>query len=396
MNPTRFLALHPFRLLASGALLAALGAVGVAASDHADPALEPPPTQDAGLTGLFAFPKGDQLVVILNIHRGLTSPPPFELADYEYTIHFDLHSQLSYDSLEDRARYGGTVLAPEGISADVSIRFRLHDDLRLQPGYPRFDGRTLPGAESFPVYVGIRDDPFVFPRFFAKNVISMAVSIPFAAFPDGQRDWLLWGTTTRAKNGKLVDHVGRSNRTQLGRLDFLNTLPPNQHAAALAKRLRSGQKVERALMTLLARVPFLAALPGAFEYVLQIREYDVFPDVMFFTTRFPPGYPNGRRLEDDVAGLTCAQGDCVLQEIAFIEGHWPRITVNDRPFSDSFPYLGEPWPEAPEPRATKRPALISWLFVLALLVALIAWKRRRLARSEAPYVRPYRHRPRVG
>jgi hypothetical protein len=265
-------------------------------------------------------------------------------------------------------------------------------DLQPLSGYPRFDGRELPGSAGFPTFVGIRDDPFVFPRFFKKNVISMAVSIPFDAFPAGQRDWLLWGTSTRTKDGELVDHVGRSNRTQLGRLDFLNTLPPAEHVAALEKKLRGGQKVEKVLMNLMTHLPFLAALPGAFEYVLQIREYDVFPDVMFFTTRFPPGYPNGRRLEDDVAGLTCAQGDCVLQEIAFIEGHWPRVTVNDRPFSDSFPYLGDPWPEAPEPRPRGRRAGLLGLVVLLLLAVFVTWKRRRLAKAETPYVRPYRRR----
>jgi Domain of unknown function (DUF4331) len=382
---------HPRCLGGLAAALAILaGATVAAASDHADPSLKPPPTQDAGLTGLFAFAKGGDLVVDLNIHRGLTSPPPYRLEDYEYAVHFDLHSRVSYDSLENRARYGGTVLAPEGISPDVSIRFRLHDDLSLQAGYPRFDGRPLAGSDAFPVYVGVRDDPFIFPRFFKKNVISMVVSIPFAAFPAEQQDWLLWGTCTRADDGKLIDHVGRANRTQLGRLDFLNTLPPSQHVGVLEKKLKGGQRAEKVLMDLMTHLPFLAALPGAFEYVLQIRAYDVFPDVMFFTTRFPPGFPNGRRLEDDVAGLTCAQGDCVLQELAFIEGHWPRVTVNDRPFLDDFPYLGEPWPEAPEKLTKDRGIQIFWLLVLLVLAAYVVWKRRRLARAETPYVRPYR------
>lgn len=380
---------HSVRVATALALL--LCASVVPASDHADPAILPPPTQDAGLTGLFAFPVDDRLVVVLNIHRGLLSGPPYEVEDYEYAIHFDLHSRVVFDRLEDRARYGGTVLQPAGISADASIRFRMNNDLSLVPGYPAYEGRVFADADAYPVYVGVRDDPFIFPRFFKKNVISMVVSIPFADFGD-QQDWLLWGTTTTRDDGEQVDHVGRSNRTQLGRLDFLNTLPPNEHVPALEKRLHSGQKVQRALMHWMTHLPFLAAAPGAFEYVLQIREYDVAPDVMFFSTRFPAGYPNGRRLEDDVAGLTCAQGDCVLQELAFIEGHWPRVTVNDRPFSDSFPYLGEPWPEAAEARTRDRHVQILWLLLAILAFLAVLWKRRRLARFETPYVRPYRHR----
>lgn len=392
MNTSRIQYLS-FRLSLLGGLVLALGASVAAASDHADPTLKPPSTQDAGLTGLFAFPKDDRLVLILNIHRGLTSPAPFKVEDYEYQIHFDLHSPVRYDSDEDRARYGGTVIEPEGISADTTIRFRMNNDLKLVPGYPTFDGKSLAGSGGFPVYVGVRDDPFIFPRFFKKNVISMAILIPFSAFPEGQQDWLLWGTTVRIKNGKQIDHVGRSNRTQLGRLDFLNTLAPSEHDAAIEKRLRGGQKVEKALMDLMTHLRFLAALPGAFEYVLQIRAYDVFPDVMFFTTRFDPGYPNGRRLEDDVAGLTCAQGDCVLQELAFIEGHWPRITVNDRPFSDNFPYLGEPWPEVPEVASKDRHVQIFLLvLVLLLLVWLVPRARHKAAVAERPFVRPYSKR----
>jgi len=57
---------------------------------------------------------------------------------------------------------------------------------------------------------------------------------------------------------------------------------------------------------------------------LLIRHYDSAPDVIFTTTR-PPGFPNSRRLDDDVALLTCAQGDCPLQENSFIDStQWPR------------------------------------------------------------------------
>lgn len=43
------------------------------------------------------------MVVILNIRRSLTAPPPYQLEPFEYTIHMDLHSQVTYDSTEHRA-----------------------------------------------------------------------------------------------------------------------------------------------------------------------------------------------------------------------------------------------------------------------------------------------------
>jgi len=382
--------------IASDLLLGAalvLAAVPAAASDHADPAISPPKHQEAGLTGLFAFPDGDRMIVILNIRRGLSTPAPYSLEDYEYTIHMDLQSRVSYGKAEDVARYGGTVENPAGIASQVQIKFRLTNDAGLQTGYPRFEGSTtLRDAVNFPLFVGVRDDPFIFPRFNGKNVIAMALSIPFSAFPPGQQDWLLWATTTRARGGKQIDHVGRSNRTQLGRLDFLNTLPPAEHAKVIHDKLDSGQKIQSGIMHLMGHLPSLGAIGGLFEYVFQIRYYDIFPDVMLFTTRRPPGYPNGRRLEDDVAGLTCAQGDCVLQEVAFIEGGWPRATVNDVPLAAEFPFLGAPHPEQPEVDSVDRCALVFWLVVLAIAAILILVWRRRAAANEVPFVRPYRQR----
>ncbi len=367
-----------------------LPAAGVA-SDHADPQtltkLEP------GITGLFAFPKGDDLVVILTVRRNLTSPGPYDLEDYEYTIYMDLTSKVLHGNAEDVARYGGTVLEPGNIAHDVAIRFRLDNEAKLQDGYPDFAGKTtLVGYESFPVAVGVYDDPFIFPPFFGKNVIAMAVSIPFASFSGSQQDWLLWATSTKARNGKQIDHVGRSNRTQLGRFDFLNTLHPSMHVDAIHKKSDRRMSLQRGPSHLAGHFLPIGVGAGAFEYLLQIRRYDLHPDVMIFTTRRPPEFPNGRQLEDDVAGLTCAQGDCVLQEVAQIKYEWPRPEENDRPFSDEFPYLAAPWPDQPEDRKTDHHVLIFWLIFLAILLIWplrYYWKERA---QEEPYVRPYRHR----
>ena len=61
------------------------------------------------------------------------------------------------------------------------------------------------------------------------------------------------------------------------------------------------------------------AISGLLEFTFLIRHYDLAPDVMIFTTRFPPGFPNGRQLADDVNAIVCTTGDCLLQELSFIE-----------------------------------------------------------------------------
>jgi hypothetical protein len=324
------------------------------ASDHADPIFQKAP--ESNITDLFFYPKDDRMVLIFDVRRALLAPKPYNLTPFDYVIYMDLHSQLTFASGEDRERYGATITSPEGIKPDVTITLHLNDDTTLKDK----SIQGLKDPDSIRVWTGVRDDPFIFPRFFKKNTIATVMSIPLSSFPSGQQDFLLWGATY--KDGQQIDHVGRSNRTQLVRFDALNPLPPSQHVAEIMKLLKQTQ----GWATTLNKYKETTPLGGLVQYVFQIRKYDLVPDVMVYTTRYPPGFPNGRRLTDDVAALTCSTGDCILQELSFIEGGWPRQTVNDKPFTDEFPYLAEPWPEQPQ----MPPVVPSiWPWVVAALVA---------------------------
>src|SRR5262249_33150056 len=145
-------------------------------------------------------------------------------------------------------------------------------------GVPRYDG--LRNSEKIRVATGVFDDPFIFPPFFNRNTIAMVLAIPFASFPDKDRmDWIIWGTSTRLKDGVQIDHVGRSNRSQQGRFDFLNTLPPSKHVAAIEEHNRIRQRIENFLRVC------LPPLVNAFQPLFKIRPYDYFPDVMIYTKR---------------------------------------------------------------------------------------------------------------
>jgi hypothetical protein len=312
-------------------------------SDHADPINLDMKFLESGITDLFAFPDGDQMVVILNVRRALTAPPPYQLEPFEYAIYMDLHSKVTVDNKEERAIYGGSIPNPEGIKEDVAIKIRLKNDATLNS--VKYDG--LQNIERIKLFTGVRDDPFIFPRFFKKNAIVMVLSIPFSSFPKDQRDWILWGTSTRLKDNVQIDHVGRSNRSQQGRFDFLNTLHPSKHVAAIKAHNQTRTRIEDTLKE------YLSPLVNAYQPLFKIRPYDNFPDVMIYTQQYPIGFPNGRKLTDDVAGLTCDQGDCALVEGAAIDDKtWPRATKNDngaKEFSREFPYLAEPWPTSPPP-----------------------------------------------
>jgi hypothetical protein len=369
------------------AVLFALAPSFLRASDHADPMMLQEP--ESNITDLFFYPMGDQMILILNVRRALTNPKPYDLEPFEYAVHMDLTSAVSFEDAADRGHYGGKIMVPEMLRPDVTITMRLNNDTTLKD----ISFRGLRDPDRIRTFTGVRDDPFIFPRFFKRNVIAMVLSIPMSAFPEGQRDFILWGAAY--KDGKLIDHQGRSNRTQQARFDALNTLPPSEHVAEI---MRQQEKWNDRFVFLNGFKEWQPkALAALIQTNLQIRKYDLEPDVMIYSNRFPPGFPNGRRLLDDVGALTCQAGDCILQEISFIEGGWPRQTVNDKPFLDEWPYLAEPWPDQQEaPPSTKS----IWPYVIGIGLAVLIgswgvveiirrsiwWLWRRLRHKAAPAV----------
>jgi hypothetical protein len=355
------------RIVAATTLIGSLFAftpMPALASDHADPVDLTDP--DANITGLFIFPKGDQYILIFNVRRSLTAPKPYTLTPYEYVVNIDTHTPVKFDSAEDRARYGGTIAAEDAdkISPDISITVHLNDDTSLKS----IDYKGLKNTDKIRTFTGVRDDPFIFPRFFKVNVISMVMGVPKDAFPADKHDFLLWGTTS--KDGNELDHVGRSIRTQLPRFGVINTSPPKDHLKILMETKESRDKVYNFFKG--KKEWYSRAVADLMENVLPIRKYDLVPDVMIYTDRFPVGYPNGRQLTDDVVATTCGFGDCLLQELSFIEGGYPRATTNDKPFLDDWPYLAEPWPEKPEP-APPTDSILSYLIGLVLVLVIVSW-----------------------
>ena len=327
------------------------------ASDHADPIdlfmrqpLEP------GLTDLFVFPSPDKpgdLVFVLCVRRALVQSASLRLEPYTYKIHMDLNSAVGDDE-QQVARYGGSIAHPDGITPQVTLSFRLNDDASIRE--QRFEG--LQTTDGISVWSGVRDDPFIFPQFFGSNVVAMVASIPMRAFPRDQSTWIVWGTSER--DGRQIDHVGRSLRTQQPRFELLNTLPPSRHAMAT-----TDEHNHPALLRDIG-VKWLN-LPQLFAY----REWDHVPDVLIYTTRRPVGFPNGRLLTDDVAALLARYGDTLLYELSYtVNGSWPRRTTNDKAFLASFPYLPEPWPD----HTIKRPGLTkaNWAKLIAIGIGLVA------------------------
>src|ERR1700722_840288 len=100
------------------------------ASDHADPLHLTDP--GSNITDLFLYPKGDQYILILNVQKSVVGPKPYKLSPYDYVVHLDLTTPVSFQSEEDRARYGGTIVVPERLHDDATITIHLNDDTTLR------------------------------------------------------------------------------------------------------------------------------------------------------------------------------------------------------------------------------------------------------------------------
>jgi hypothetical protein len=118
-------------ILALFAIAAWLGdSSTVPTSDHADPLHLTDP--NSNITGLFIFPKDDRYILVFNVRKSLVGPKPYELSPYEYVVHINLSTPVTFTSEEDRKRYGGTVVSPEKIHDDATITVRLNDDTTLK------------------------------------------------------------------------------------------------------------------------------------------------------------------------------------------------------------------------------------------------------------------------
>ena len=114
---------------------------------------------NANITDLFFYPKGDQYILIVDAHAKLTAAKPYDLGPYEYRVNFDLTTPITFNSAEDRARYGGTITAPEKMHPDATITIRLNNDTTLKS----ITVNGLKNTEKIRTYTGVRDDPFNFP-----------------------------------------------------------------------------------------------------------------------------------------------------------------------------------------------------------------------------------------
>ena len=286
--------------------LAALAAVWCAppnaarASDHADtPLLISIGRHDARITDLFAFTRGNRLVLILNTNPAIpASVTTYQWpSDLKLSILIDNHSEVSLDNAKANSVYGGSIVHPGGIREDVAF------NIDFPNGTPRLRVKGIKGGtKQIRFFAGLRDDPFIRGPQIGKNVAGIVIELPLNAVLRDSSTILLWGTSKVGDvGGPILDLVGRSLRSQFAENLKLNGLHPRFHRSKLG----------------------------------------LVPDVMIYDTRFRAGFPNGRELTDDVIDLV-AELDPSPSAQAVLDSDAPFPSANDVPFLSTFPYLAEP------------------------------------------------------
>jgi hypothetical protein len=344
--------------------------------------------------------EGEHLIISLCVVRALNPLVPgvpgqeknLNFKDIKFRVHFDLDPKVvgssgdrdstvikllestnpgdvNHDMVRSmQALYGGIISEPDNITEDASLEFELEatttggttrvaisgtprtDGFRAKPNVVRSAADLRSGVIN--IQTGIFDDPFIFPRFFRKNVVGIVTAIPLSAvpLPHGKAPILLWATSH--KRGKQIDYVGRSLRTQLPRFGYLNGKMPSEHVKEITRVHEHPTVMENILAT------FISPLEAH-------RHYDAVPDVMIYDLRTPAQFPNGRALEDDVAKTLGYAGETLLLELSYAESkQFPRAEKNDKEFRKTtrfaadkpefiFPYLAPPWTKAEVEKANE-------------------------------------------
>ncbi len=285
-------------------LSSALQAMG---ADHSDTSLHiEEGRNDARITDLYAFTRGENLVLILavdpTVPEGATT---YKFpTDVEYRINIDNDSEVTAQ---------GIILNKDDIREDIVISIRFKDDgTAVINGDNKFgsifsipflvlfscassdDVDIVDAITNF--FAGPRDDPFIRGPRIGKNVAAIVLEIPIDAVVKNNNPLLIWSTTNvDSFPGDFQERAGGPITSMLN--DVLNFTHPSE----------------------------------------DFENFSIEPDVLVLNTSLPSGFPNGRVLEDDVVDLVCP-GVCDN----IIENDEPFPSENDVPFLDDFPFLAPP------------------------------------------------------
>ncbi|HNR75576.1 MAG TPA: hypothetical protein PKM48_00470 [Parvularculaceae bacterium] len=301
------------------ALAAAAGAAPAIAADHGDtPNLIALARHDARISDLHVFRDGDNLVLALSTFPNLAALSYRFPSDLTLRLHIDNHSAVSFDNPVDNAQFGGTIVDPEGVGADITLTFTFDRNGTLELATSGLSGRQ---EKNIKLFAGMRDDPFIRGPQIGRNVAAIVVEFPLAD-----------ALGEKPQKKKRKPKAKPENKTLLvwATSDVPDIAGPYSELGARALRSQCPQPVcvgvDGADLNLRNETS-----PHQYALLLNLR-----PDVVIYDASRPAAFPNGRALTDDVVNLIAPFGQNILAN------DYPCPSANDVPFLADFPYLAPP------------------------------------------------------
>jgi hypothetical protein len=317
-------------MIRAAALLLAATLVALAgASDHRD-APRTTDRRELDLSDLYVFtaPASANVTLILTVDPLVapgTTPRLFDpKATYQFLIDTNANAKpdLTFSFRFKKPAADGTQavkMAGTGFGRPLRANGRT--------------GNVFAGARGVQLFAGLTDDPFFFDQsssrngfsfcgpdaadtFAGTNVGAIAIDVPRTFFPGSTLG--VWAATRVGT--RQVDRLGLPliNETVIGLpdKDRYNRLRP-----ATDER-KFGDLVTSRLQTLGNDAATSTALAGS-----------LLPDLLLIDLDRPTGFPNGRRIEDDVADIELS---------LLLKKPTDCVDGNDQPLRSVFPYLAPP------------------------------------------------------
>lgn len=331
------------------------------AADHRDaPLIQEDAAADIGDVYAFRNPlDSDKLVLIMTVNP-LSAPEESITYNFSPTVRYRFNIDNDGDSKAEHkisVRFKPTVPGPQRFTARFSNGTIVRGDATAPSIEPFANTPVITeGPDGIRIFAGQSDDPFFFDivgffRFLAgtggfsgadsfagTNVSSIVIELPLDMVAENGDTLDIWADTARKSLTRLRYNKRRNIiRNTSGRFQQLDregnpaiaTLVP----ASLKDSFNAGVPKNDADDFAATIVATLESL-GTNETNIGILASVAVPDTLTLDLSSPDGFPNGRRLEDDVI-------DTVLSLI--LNGPASdNVSANDMVFSTSFPYVALP------------------------------------------------------
>lgn len=361
---------HPRRLNRPGfarcsalALLAAAGSLASAADHKEAPLIADDPAAD--INDVYAFPNPNdptRFCLAMTVNP-LTDPEQNGNANFSPTVRYRFEIDFNNDGRSERSVFV-TFSKVENNAQTMRIDLAGTADDFTAPVQLGSSAPTAPepvvttSPTGISAFAGVRDDPFFFDlagfnrfragtgtfsgrdAFAGANCSILALEIPLQTLTGGLKSFQVWGatdrrrlTTIRSASGRLLatsgpwEQVERMGNPAVATVfvakrnrDRFNIITPNKDAREF------GAEISASIDALGTNAQNKAILASV-----------ALPDTLKLNLDNPPGFPNGRRPQDDVI-------DTLLFFIFNQPSPAPTdgANANDKPFLTTFPYFAPP------------------------------------------------------